>query len=173
MILATGLLFSFFISHAQQRLPRSLVKKIPVVYDSIRLDKERQKSLSAYQNTAKRERRNILVFSAGARNTKEQDALYIGMLEKKEVYKVDLSAVVSKYIGETEKNLDRIFSDAERSQVVLFFDEADALFSGSKNPESITKYIQTLVETKKVMTIFWCEDDCLIWLKNSRYVLVQ
>lgn len=41
---------------------------------------------------------------------------------------VDLQAVMSKYIGETEKNLDRIFRAAEESGAVLFFDEADALF---------------------------------------------
>jgi hypothetical protein len=41
---------------------------------------------------------------------------------------VDLQAVMSKYIGETEKNLDRIFKAAENSGAVLFFDEADALF---------------------------------------------
>jgi SpoVK/Ycf46/Vps4 family AAA+-type ATPase len=43
-------------------------------------------------------------------------------------YKIDLSTVVSKYIGETEKNLNRIFAEAETSNAVLFFDEADALF---------------------------------------------
>ena len=41
---------------------------------------------------------------------------------------IDLSAVVSKYIGETEKNLERIFSAAEDANAILFFDEADALF---------------------------------------------
>jgi SpoVK/Ycf46/Vps4 family AAA+-type ATPase len=41
---------------------------------------------------------------------------------------VDLAAVVSKYIGETEKNLNRIFEAAQRQDAVLFFDEADALF---------------------------------------------
>lgn len=45
-----------------------------------------------------------------------------------DLYRIDLSAVVSKYIGETEKNLDSIFREAERSNAVLFFDEADALF---------------------------------------------
>lgn len=45
-----------------------------------------------------------------------------------DLYKIDLSAVVSKYIGETEKNLDRIFKEAETSNAILFFDEADALF---------------------------------------------
>ena len=45
-----------------------------------------------------------------------------------DLYKIDLSAVVSKYIGETEKNLERIFTAAENANSILFFDEADALF---------------------------------------------
>ena len=45
-----------------------------------------------------------------------------------ELYRVDLSHVVSKYIGETEKNLARLFERAENKDAILFFDEADALF---------------------------------------------
>lgn len=45
-----------------------------------------------------------------------------------ELYRIDLSRIVSKYIGETEQNLRRVFEEAERSNAVLFFDEADALF---------------------------------------------
>lgn len=45
-----------------------------------------------------------------------------------DLYQIDLSGVVSKYIGETEKNLDRIFAAAENANAILFFDEADALF---------------------------------------------
>jgi hypothetical protein len=44
------------------------------------------------------------------------------------LYRIDLSAVVSKYIGETEKNLERLFREAESGGVILLFDEADALF---------------------------------------------
>ena len=44
------------------------------------------------------------------------------------LYRIDLSAVVSKYIGETEKNLRRLFDAAENGGAILFFDEADALF---------------------------------------------
>jgi SpoVK/Ycf46/Vps4 family AAA+-type ATPase len=44
------------------------------------------------------------------------------------LYRVDLAAVSSKYIGDTQKNLDRIFDAAEKAGAVLFFDEADALF---------------------------------------------
>lgn len=45
-----------------------------------------------------------------------------------DLYKIDLSQVVNKYIGETEKSLNRIFSEAQASSSILFFDEADALF---------------------------------------------
>ncbi|MGH8082528.1 MAG: ATP-binding protein, partial [Lysobacter sp.] len=44
------------------------------------------------------------------------------------LFRIDLSSVVSKYIGETEKNLRRLFDAAERGGAILFFDEADALF---------------------------------------------
>jgi SpoVK/Ycf46/Vps4 family AAA+-type ATPase len=46
-----------------------------------------------------------------------------------DLYVIELSQVVNKYIGETEKNLARVFDEAERSHAVLFFDEADALFA--------------------------------------------
>lgn len=45
-----------------------------------------------------------------------------------DLYRIDLAGVVSKYIGETEKNLDRIFGAAEHANAILLFDEADALF---------------------------------------------
>jgi len=51
-----------------------------------------------------------------------------GMLGQ-ELHKVDLAQLVSKWVGETEKNLDAAFDEAEQSQAVLFFDEGEALFS--------------------------------------------
>jgi len=55
-------------------------------------------------------------------------ASLLGKYTKRDVYKVDLSMVVSKYIGETEKNLENLFAKAEAKNWILFFDEADALF---------------------------------------------
>ena len=52
----------------------------------------------------------------------------LGKNSGRDVFRVDLSQVVSKYIGETEKNLSRIFDKAELRDWILFFDEADALF---------------------------------------------
>ena len=56
-------------------------------------------------------------------------ASLIGKKNNKPVYRVDLSQVVSKYIGETEKNLANIFDIAENKEWILFFDEAESLFS--------------------------------------------
>lgn len=55
-------------------------------------------------------------------------ASLIGARAGVDVYRIDLSMVVSKYIGETEKNLSNVFDQAERRNWVLFFDEADSLF---------------------------------------------
>ncbi|WP_430468257.1 ATP-binding protein [Winogradskyella ouciana] len=55
-------------------------------------------------------------------------ASIIGKSVNKPVYKIDLSMVFSKYIGETEKNLAEVFDQAENNKWILFFDEADALF---------------------------------------------
>jgi AAA+ superfamily predicted ATPase len=56
-------------------------------------------------------------------------ASLLGKSTEHEVYKIDLSQLVSKYIGETEKNLAKVFDLATHQRWILFFDEADALFS--------------------------------------------
>ena len=62
-------------------------------------------------------------------------AALIGKEFNKPVYKIDLSMVVSKYIGETEKNLELLFATAKDKDWILFFDEADALFGKRTEPK--------------------------------------
>jgi hypothetical protein len=64
---------------------------------------------------------------------KTLSACLIGKKTGRDVYRVDLSTIVSKYIGETEKNLARLFDRAARKDWILFFDEADALFGKRTN----------------------------------------
>lgn len=59
---------------------------------------------------------------------KTMTACLLGKVTGRDVYRVDLSMVVSKYIGETEKNLARVFDQSQSKGWILFFDEADALF---------------------------------------------
>ena len=68
------------------------------------------------------------IWMAGSGTGKTIAAQWLGTRLGKNVYRVDCSALVSAYIGETEKNLNRLFEKAELSGQVLFFDEADALF---------------------------------------------
>lgn len=73
--------------------------------------------------------KGLNVLFAGSSGTGKTMAAGIMANELKlDIYKIDLSTVVSKYIGETEKNLAKIFEEAETSNAILFFDEADALF---------------------------------------------
>jgi len=63
-------------------------------------------------------------------------ASLLGKEFNRDVYRIDLSQVVSKYIGETEKNLEKIFTRAEHKDWLLFFDEADALFGKRSSVQS-------------------------------------
>ncbi len=68
------------------------------------------------------------LFTGGSGTGKTLAAEVIGSDLGLDLYVIDLSTVVDKYIGETEKNLERVFSEAEGVSAILFFDEADALF---------------------------------------------
>ncbi|PYS97804.1 MAG: hypothetical protein DMF63_18640 [Acidobacteria bacterium] len=74
-------------------------------------------------------RKNAVALFAGANGTGKTLAAEVIAAELgSHLYRVDLKALAAKYIGETEKNLDRVFDAAEKSGAVLLFDEADALF---------------------------------------------
>ncbi len=68
------------------------------------------------------------MFSGSSGTGKTMAAGIIARTLNLDLYRIDLSSVVSKYIGETEKNLAKIFDAAEAANAILFFDEADALF---------------------------------------------
>ena len=71
----------------------------------------------------------VLILSGSTALRRRKAAETLAETLKVDLFRVDLSAVVSKYIGETEKNLNAVFDKAETSGAILFFDEADALFA--------------------------------------------
>lgn len=80
-------------------------------------------------NLSKKVKRGFRTMFYGPPGTgKTLTACLIGKTLGLDVYRIDLSMVVSKYIGETEKNLSSVFDQAEHKNWILFFDEADALF---------------------------------------------
>lgn len=70
----------------------------------------------------------VLILSGSTALRRRKAAETLAETLKVDLFRVDLSAVVSQYIGETEKNLNDVFDKAEASGSILFFDEADALF---------------------------------------------
>lgn len=70
----------------------------------------------------------LALFVGGSGMGKTMSAELLASEQHVDLYKIDLSAVVSKWVGETEKNLGRVFSEAEDANAMLFFDECDALF---------------------------------------------
>ena len=83
-----------------------------------------QKNILRYKNLQPR-----ALFKGPPGTGKTVTAGIIGKLLDKPVYRIDLSLIVDKYVGETEKNLSRLFNTAESKGWILFFDEADSLFS--------------------------------------------
>jgi SpoVK/Ycf46/Vps4 family AAA+-type ATPase len=70
----------------------------------------------------------VALFAGPSGTGKTLAAEVIASQQGLDLYKIDASTVVSKWLGETEKNLDRVFTDAEGSDALLFFDECDSLF---------------------------------------------
>jgi len=81
-----------------------------------------------YERTVSRAQGLKVLFAGESGTGKTLAAQVIAAELGLDVFRVDLATIVSKYIGETEKNLERIFAAADGSNAVLFFDEADALF---------------------------------------------
>ena len=110
-----------------------------------------------------------------------QAARWTAARMKKNLLQVDLSGFVSKYIGETEKNLARLFDRAEEGNFILFFDEADALFGKRSSVseshdryanQEVSYFIQRVEKYTGVVLISCSGDDCLknLIIKNSKQV---
>ena len=79
------------------------------------------------------------LFYGSSGTGKKLTASLLGKTTGREVYRINLPTVLSKYIGETEKNVAKIFQQAESNGWILFFDEADALF-GKRSKTSLSRY---------------------------------
>ena len=84
-----------------------------------------------YGVASAKQRRQIgsaVLFNGSSRTEGQSAAALLGQESGMDVYSISLAGIVSKYIGETEKNIERVFAEAKDRKWILFFDEADALF---------------------------------------------
>lgn len=86
------------------------------------------KAIDEIAQNSKNRQSISLLFSGPSGKGKTLAAEVLAKHLKKELYSVELSKVVGKYIGETEKNLNSVFDKAIKKKSILFFDEADAIF---------------------------------------------
>lgn len=107
--------------------------------DSVIRGKRTRAAMQKKATSVRREKKSkatsaaVLILSGSTALRRRKSAETLAETLKVDLFKVDLSAVVSQYIGETEKNLNDVFDKAEASGAILFFDEIDALFGiGSK-----------------------------------------
>ena len=111
------------------RQPSKFVKSARTTSkSSVRLpakDLAQVRTIAAKANGLVRSKRKALLFSGT--NAAAAAAAMAKQL-RRGLYRIDLAAVTSKYIGETEKNLERAFAAAEAAGAILLVDEADALF---------------------------------------------
>lgn len=108
-------------------LPEDVVRQLRELVDLV-TQRDRVWDAGGFGSTTARGR-GISALFAGASGTGKTTAAEVIAGELGfDLYRIDLAGVVSKYIGETEKNLNRVFAAAEGANAVLLFDEADALF---------------------------------------------
>lgn len=114
---------------------KKLLKRITTDkdWDDLLIDettKQQLNDISSWLRTAGTSGNNSYkVLFCGSRGTgKKLAAKLLARQENLDIYRVNLSRLVSKYIGETEKNLEIVFDAAEENHDILFFDEADSLF---------------------------------------------
>jgi SpoVK/Ycf46/Vps4 family AAA+-type ATPase len=108
-------------------LPRRAMRQLEEVYASVE-HRGRVYSEWGFERKLALGKGTNVLFAGPSGTGKTMAASILARELHLDLYKIDLATVVSKYIGETEKNLARIFREAQASNAILFFDEADALF---------------------------------------------
>lgn len=116
-------------THSQDSLSVLAQKTEPQAFrEPLVLTESQTLELNALVERSRAEGGATIVLFNGSGSGKVETAASAAKHLQRDLYRVNLGKVVSKYIGETEKNLDRLLRAAERVSGVLFFDEADPLF---------------------------------------------
>ncbi|MEA2337514.1 MAG: hypothetical protein QOE82_1521 [Thermoanaerobaculia bacterium] len=131
--LASRQLVSFAVKVAQRRgwddlvLPKSHLEQLAELAGHVR-DQSRVYDEWGFHAKVSASRGIVALFSGAPGTGKTLSAEVVARDLGLDLFRIDLASLISKYIGETEKNLARVFDEGERSGGILFFDEADAVF---------------------------------------------
>jgi SpoVK/Ycf46/Vps4 family AAA+-type ATPase len=97
----------------------------------------------------------LILFQGGKETDRTNAAKYLGFEARSKILRVELTNVVSKYIGETEKNLTQLFERAVSLNAMLFFDETDGLFAkrSEKTPNEMVMVLQKILQKYSLVVI--------------------
>jgi SpoVK/Ycf46/Vps4 family AAA+-type ATPase len=113
---------------------------------------------------------NLLLFSGPSATGRTLAAQVLARELGLEVFRVDVAKIMSKYIGETEKNLSAIFQEAESNNAILFFDEADSLFGKrSEVKDSHDRYAN--IEVNYLLQLIRTYAGIVILASNQRLAI--
>jgi len=140
------------------------------------------KQITELYECAKKKKGCSALFHGPSGTGKTLSGSLLGKELGREVVRIDLSMVISKYIGETEKNLEKLFARAEIKNWILFFDEADALFgkrtdvkdAHDKYANKEVSYLLQRIEKFNGMVIFATTQKSNIddaFIRRLRYVI--
>jgi AAA+ superfamily predicted ATPase len=115
------------LSFADLVLPEANLRQLRDVQHRIR-SMQRVHSELGFEHRLRLSNGMVVLFTGASGTGKTMAAECLARELGVDLYKVDLSSIVSKWVGETEKNLHQLFTEAEDSSAIIFFDEADALF---------------------------------------------
>ena len=122
-----------------------------------------------------------LVFTGGNGKLTETVSRWLAADQGRQIYRVDLSSIVSKYIGETEKNLYNLFDNASKENVMLLFDEADALFgkrtevkdAHDKYSNQEVSYLLQCIDAYNGTVVINCNtDDCIKQAESKGLIII-
>jgi len=96
-----------------------------------------------------------IVFQGGSETDRNNAAKFLGLEARSKLLRIELTKIVSKYVRETEKNLQKLFEKGASLNAILFFDEADALFENRshKNSNEILLTLQKLQQKYPLVVI--------------------
>lgn len=171
-------------SYAQNDSAKTGIRYIRVsVKDSLPVLKTAiSKQLNEWSSTQKKNTGSTkLLVSSSDRETAGGISRWLASKQKQDIYQVRLSVLVSKYIGETEKNLEQVFTKAARINTILFFDEADALFGkrgataeeNNDQEKAINYFIKQLEAFKGTVVIQCAGEDCPQRLAKARLTRIS
>jgi ATPase family associated with various cellular activities (AAA) len=121
------------------------------------------------------------ISTSADKKTAENTSRWLAAKLRRDVYRVDLSIVVSKYIGETEKNLEMVFTSAENKNWILFFDEADSLFGKRTNVkdahdryanQEVSYLLQRIEEYNGIVIMASNSRDAIETFRRKNYIKI-